>query len=101
MSYFIFFVCKIQFLLFIFPISSDFIPEFFSSEPNSKPSGTDGIIFTPIPACREDFFRIKLTSFDKLIEKTCSTIKNVRLCSEPDQRPGGSSGNSGVAPDAA
>ncbi|BAU03818.1 hypothetical protein VIGAN_UM190200, partial [Vigna angularis var. angularis] len=38
---------------------------------------------------------------DKLILKTCSTIKNVRLCSEPDQRPGGSSGNRGVAPDAA
>lgn len=59
------------------------------------------MVFTPIPACREDFSRIKLTSFDKLIEKTCSTIKNVRLCREPHQRPSGGSGNSGVAPDAA
>ncbi|KAL3845648.1 hypothetical protein ACJIZ3_003051 [Penstemon smallii] len=40
---------------------------------------------------------MKLTSFDKLIERTCSSIKNVRLCSELDQKPG----NFGVAPDAA
>lgn len=51
----------------------------------------------PIPACREDFSRMKLTSFDKLLERTCSSIRNVRLFSEPDQKPG----NSGVAPDAA
>lgn len=51
----------------------------------------------PIPACREDFSRMKFTSLDKLIEKTCSFIKNVRLCSELDQK----SGNFGVAPDAA
>ncbi|XP_049379153.1 phosphatidylinositol-3-phosphatase SAC1 isoform X1 [Solanum stenotomum] len=51
----------------------------------------------PVPACREDFLRMKLTSFDKLLEKTCCHIKNVRLCSETDQK----SGNSGVAPDAA
>lgn len=51
----------------------------------------------PVPACREDFSRMKLTSFDKLIERTCSFIKDVRLCSELDQK----SGNIGVAPDAA
>lgn len=51
----------------------------------------------PIPACREDFSRMKLTSFDELIERTCSSIKNVRLCSELEQK----SGSYGVAPDAA
>ncbi|GAV78441.1 Syja_N domain-containing protein [Cephalotus follicularis] len=67
---------------------------------NAKPVGVK-FTLAPIPACREDFMRMKLTSFDKLIERTCSTIKNVRLCSEPDQKSGGSVGNSGVAPDAA
>lgn len=75
--------------------------KFCSSQPNLKPSGRVVTVFTPIPACRDDFSRIKLTSFEKLIEKTCSTIKNVRLSCEPDQKPGGVSGNSGVAPDAA
>ncbi|ESW03281.1 hypothetical protein PHAVU_011G001200 [Phaseolus vulgaris] len=89
-----------DYYLHVSGIGDDLSPE-KCSEPNPKPSGRGGIIFTPIPACREDFLRIKLTSFDKLIEKTCSTIRNVRLCSEPDQRPGGTSGNSGVAPDAA
>ncbi|WVZ03540.1 hypothetical protein V8G54_024346 [Vigna mungo] len=89
-----------DYYLHVSGVGDDLIPE-KCSEPNPKPSESGGIVFTPIPACREDFLRIKLTSFDKLIEKTCSTIKNVRLCSEPDQRPGGSSGNSGVAPDAA
>ncbi|KAJ0085137.1 hypothetical protein Patl1_07187 [Pistacia atlantica] len=60
-----------------------------------------GRILALVPACREDFSQLKLTSFEKLIAKTCSSIKNVRLCSEPDQRPGGGAGNSGVAPDAA
>ncbi|XP_021767175.1 phosphoinositide phosphatase SAC1-like isoform X1 [Chenopodium quinoa] len=54
----------------------------------------------PVPACREDFSRIKLTSFDKLIERTCSLIKDVRLCCEPGQKPAGIAGTSGVAPDA-
>ncbi|XP_010682007.2 phosphatidylinositol-3-phosphatase SAC1 isoform X1 [Beta vulgaris subsp. vulgaris] len=54
----------------------------------------------PVPACREDFSRIKLTSFDKLIERTCSMIKDVRLCCEPGQRIAGIAGTSGVAPDA-
>ncbi|CAK9326079.1 unnamed protein product, partial [Citrullus colocynthis] len=44
---------------------------------------------------------MKLTSFDKLIERTCGSIKNVRLWCEPDQKPGGSTGNSSMAPDAA
>lgn len=59
------------------------------------------VTLAPIPACKEDFTRRKLTSFDKLIERTCSSIKNVRLCSEPDQRHGAGIGNSSVAPDAA
>ncbi|KAK4256235.1 hypothetical protein QN277_009128 [Acacia crassicarpa] len=70
------------------------------SELITKPSQRTGTTLIPVPACREDFSRIKLTSFDKLIEKTRSEIRNVRLCSEPDQKPGGF-GNSGVAPDAA
>lgn len=47
-----------------------------------------GVNLAPVPAFREDFSRKKLTSFDKLIEQTCSSIKNVRLSSETDQRPG-------------
>ncbi|KAK7258261.1 hypothetical protein RIF29_32840 [Crotalaria pallida] len=89
-----------DYYLHVSGIGDDLIPE-KCSEPNPNPPGRAGLAFTPIPACREDFSRIKLTSFDKLIEKTCGTIKNVRLCSEPDQRPGGGSVNSGVAPDAA
>ncbi|KAG5224629.1 phosphoinositide phosphatase SAC [Salix suchowensis] len=75
-------------------------PDNCNLETNAKPARV-GITLAPIPACREDFLRVKLTSFDKLIDRTCSAIKNVRLCSEPDHRPGGSAGNSGVAPDAA
>ncbi|KAK9929771.1 hypothetical protein M0R45_026854 [Rubus argutus] len=71
------------------------------SQANEMHSGALGNTLAPIPACREDFLRMKLTSFDKLIERTCSSIKNVRLCSEPDQRPGGATANSSVAPDAA
>lgn len=66
------------------------------TQPSGRGGGTN---LTPVPACREDFSRMKLTSFDKLLEKTCSNIRNVRLSSEPDQKPG--FGNSGVAPDAA
>lgn len=89
-------------MLFIYHFDLQYLFKFCSSELKLKPSsGRDGTVFTPVPACRDDFSRIKLTSFDKLIEKTCSTIKNVRLSCEPDQKPGGVSGNSGVAPDAA
>ncbi|XXG87112.1 hypothetical protein AAC387_Pa11g1879 [Persea americana] len=56
---------------------------------------------SPIQACREDFSRLKLTSLDKLIKRTCSSIKNVRLCSEPELKGGGGAGSSGMAPDAA
>ncbi|KAL8133203.1 phosphatidylinositol-3-phosphatase SAC1-like isoform X2 [Apium graveolens] len=52
---------------------------------------------SPVPAWKEDFSRIKLTSFDKLLQQTCSSIKNVRLWTEPTQRTGGC----GMAPDAA
>jgi hypothetical protein len=79
-------------------IGDDLFPE-KCSQGNAKPLGV-GATLTPVPACREDFLRIKLTSFDKLIEKTCSLIKDVRLYNETDQKPGGSTGNSGVAPDA-
>ncbi|XP_042491658.1 phosphatidylinositol-3-phosphatase SAC1 isoform X1 [Macadamia integrifolia] len=60
-----------------------------------------GTSLAPIFSCREDFFRMKLTSFDKLMERTCTSIKNVRLCSESDQKAGGGTGSSGMAPDAA
>jgi len=85
----------------ILSTSDYFTASYFSSnsETNARPVGV-GITLAPIPACREDFSRMKLTSFDKLIDRTCSAIKNVRLCREPDHRPDGSTGNSGVAPDA-
>ncbi|BBG96008.1 Phosphoinositide phosphatase family protein [Prunus dulcis] len=72
-----------------------------TSQENDTHLGGLGSTLAPIPACKEDFLRMKLTSFDKLIERTCSSIKNVRLCSEPDQRTGGGTANSSVAPDAA
>ncbi|KAI9120557.1 hypothetical protein K1719_007590 [Acacia pycnantha] len=40
----------------------------------------------PLPAWKEDFLLKKLTSFDKLIDKTCSAIRNVRLFNEPDHK---------------
>jgi hypothetical protein len=60
-----------------------------------------GSTLTPVPACKEDFSRMKLTSFDKLIERTCSLITNVRLHCDADLRPSGGAGTSGMAPDAA
>ncbi|XAR57485.1 hypothetical protein NMG60_11025646 [Bertholletia excelsa] len=84
-----------DYYLHVSGIGDDLIPDKCSPD-ESKPIGTR-IALAPIPPCREDFSRLKLTSFDKLIERTCSAIKNVRLCSEPDQKPG----NSVVAPDAA
>ncbi|KAF9601445.1 hypothetical protein IFM89_020212 [Coptis chinensis] len=66
-----------------------------------KPLGGTGVSLAPIPACREDFSRMKLTSFDKLIERTCSSIRNVRLSSDSDLKAGSTAGNSGMAPDAA
>ncbi|GFS32318.1 phosphoinositide phosphatase family protein [Actinidia rufa] len=84
-----------DYYLHVSGIGDDLIP--YSCSPvEATPMGARTTL-APIPACREDFSKIKLTSFDKLIDRTCSLIRNVRLCSEPDQRPG----NSGVAPDAA
>lgn len=77
----------------------DFFPDKCFKDDN-KPAGVVGREFAPIPACREDFSRMKLTSFNKLMERTCSFIRDVRLCGE-DHRAGGTAGNSGVAPDAA
>ncbi|XP_072990700.1 phosphatidylinositol-3-phosphatase SAC1 [Typha latifolia] len=60
-----------------------------------------GTTLAPIPACKEDFSIMKLTSFDKLIERTCSSIKNVSLYSDYDLKLSGNTGNHGMAPDAA
>ncbi|EOY17293.1 Phosphoinositide phosphatase family protein isoform 1 [Theobroma cacao] len=89
-----------DYYLHVSGIGDDLFPE-KCVEDNAKPLAVVGKTLAPIPACREDFSRMKLTSFDKLLERTCSSIKNVRLCSEPDQRHGGPTANSGVAPDAA
>ncbi|OWM85087.1 hypothetical protein CDL15_Pgr027874 [Punica granatum] len=88
-----------DYYLHVSGIGDDFFPQ--SPGSNTKPGGGSLISLAPVPAWREDFSRIKLTSFDKLIEKTCSYIKNVRLSSERDQKPGGGTGPVGVAPDAA
>ncbi|KAG0500949.1 hypothetical protein HPP92_001021 [Vanilla planifolia] len=53
-----------------------------------------------ISACKQDFRRVKLTSFNKLMEKTCSFVKSVRLTRE-DAKASGGAGNPGMAPDAA
>ncbi|XP_066350658.1 phosphatidylinositol-3-phosphatase SAC1-like [Miscanthus floridulus] len=60
-----------------------------------------GTTLSPVPACKEDFSRMKLTSFDKLIERTCSSIRNVRLHCDADLKLRGGVGTSGMAPDAA
>ncbi|KAL0351327.1 UNVERIFIED_CONTAM: Phosphoinositide phosphatase SAC1 [Sesamum calycinum] len=83
-----------DYYLHVSGIGDDIMPD--SPLDDAKPSAPAPPL-APIPACREDFSRMKLTSFDKLIERTCSSIKNVRLCSELDHK----SGNFGVAPDAA
>ncbi|CAA0827794.1 Phosphoinositide phosphatase SAC1 [Striga hermonthica] len=88
-----------DYYLHVSGIGDDLLPDSLGDSPfdDVKPSGKR-IPLAPIPACREDFSRMKLTSFDKLIERTCSWIKNVRLSSDLDQK---SSGSFGVAPDAA
>lgn len=84
-----------DYYLHVSGIGDDLIPNMsLTAEPRSVGRRT---ALAPISACKEDFKRKKLTSFDKLIERTCSSIKNVRLCSESDHK----SGTSGVAPDAA
>ncbi|CAN4119701.1 unnamed protein product [Withania somnifera] len=82
-----------DYYLHVSGIGDDLIPD-LSFDASAVGQGTT---LAPVPACREDSLRTKLTSFDKLLERTCCHIKNVRLCSETDQK----SGNSGVAPDAA
>ncbi|KDP42390.1 hypothetical protein JCGZ_02447 [Jatropha curcas] len=89
-----------DYYLHVAGIQEDPDPETCIPQSSPKAEGV-GMTLAPVPACREDFSRMKLTSFDKLIERTCGTIKNVRLYCEPDQRPSGGVGNSGVAPDAA
>ncbi|KAF7127863.1 hypothetical protein RHSIM_Rhsim11G0054800 [Rhododendron simsii] len=84
-----------DYYLHVSGLGDDLIPG-YSYLADAMPMGARTTL-APIPACREDFSRMKLTSFDKLLERTCSSIRNVRLFSEPDQKPG----NSGVAPDAA
>ncbi|VFR00828.1 unnamed protein product [Cuscuta campestris] len=84
-----------DYYLHVSGVGDDIVPE-KGSLVGKEPAGK-GTTLAPIPACKEDFSRMKLTSFDKLMERTCSYIKNVRLCSETEQKPG----NSGVAPDAA
>ncbi|KAJ4701195.1 Phosphoinositide phosphatase family protein [Melia azedarach] len=88
-----------DYYLHVSGIGDDLFPD-KCLEASAKAIGC-GMTLAPVAACKEDFSRVKLTSFDKLIERTCSAIKNVRLCGEPDQRLGGGAGSSGVAPDAA
>ncbi|MCO5548273.1 hypothetical protein L7F22_001730 [Adiantum nelumboides] len=45
--------------------------------------------------------RLKLTSFDKLLQVTCGSLKNVRMCSEPDARSKFATKSPRTAPDAA
>ncbi|OEL15624.1 Phosphoinositide phosphatase SAC1 [Dichanthelium oligosanthes] len=59
-----------------------------------------GTRLSPVPACKEDFSRMKFTSFDKLIERTC-LIKDVRLHCANDLKQSGGVGTFGIAPDAA
>ncbi|XP_076898917.1 phosphatidylinositol-3-phosphatase SAC1-like [Bidens hawaiensis] len=84
-----------DYYLHVSGIGDDLVPEGYSLS-DAEPVGTGGRPLTPVAACKEDFSKIKLTSFSKLIEKTCGSIKNVRLCSELGHKPG----NSGMAPDA-
>ncbi|RLM60730.1 hypothetical protein C2845_PM14G00560 [Panicum miliaceum] len=60
-----------------------------------------GTTLSPVPACKEDYSRMKLTSFDKLMGMTCSSIKNVRLHCDADLKLSGGVRTSGMAPDAA
>ncbi|GAB2271914.1 Phosphoinositide phosphatase sac1 [Dionaea muscipula] len=86
-----------DYYLHVGSVGEDINPVHFSPT-DPKPVGKRYTL-DPVPSCREDFSRMKLTSFDKLIERACCSIKNVRLFSERDQKPMGA-GTSGVAPDA-
>ncbi|XP_023550064.1 phosphoinositide phosphatase SAC1 [Cucurbita pepo subsp. pepo] len=89
-----------DYYLHVSGLGDDLFPDKSLEAASNSIVGT-AITLEPIPACREDFSRMKLTSFNKLIERTCGSIKNVRIWCEPDQKPGGSTGNSSMAPDAA
>ena len=78
---------------------SDFL-RFYSSIADSLNVEGTGCTLSPTPGYKQDFQRMKLTSFDALIDRTCSSIKNVRLCCESDVKVSGA-GNTGMAPDAA
>nr|XP_043635970.1 phosphatidylinositol-3-phosphatase SAC1 isoform X2 [Erigeron canadensis] len=82
-----------DYYLHVSGIGDDLVPEGYSPADAEPRMGRS---LSPIAACKEDFSKMKLTSFSKLIERTSGAIKNVRLCSEPDHK----SGNSGMAPDA-
>ncbi|GLU16361.1 hypothetical protein SLE2022_327990 [Rubroshorea leprosula] len=87
-----------DYCLHISGISDGFFPDKCSHlKDDNKPVAIDGRTLSPIPACREDFSWMKLTSLGKLIERTCTSIKDVRICSDPDPRPVASTGNAGVA----
>ncbi|XP_071737843.1 phosphatidylinositol-3-phosphatase SAC1 [Rutidosis leptorrhynchoides] len=83
-----------DYYLHVSGIGDDLVPEVCSPR-DAEPVGIRRSL-TPIPACKEDFSKMKLTSFSKLIDRTSGAIKNVRLAGEPDHKPG----NSGMAPDA-
>lgn len=90
-----------DYYLHVLGIGDEPVPNIDKSlQPNAVPFEGSGA-FAPIPACKQDFMRMKLTSFDKLIETTCSQIKDVRLSSELDVKASGGVGNLGMAPDAA
>lgn len=44
---------------------------------------------------------MKLTSFEKLMERTCSSIRSVSFHCDADLKLSGGAGTSGMAPDAA
>ncbi|KAL8172570.1 hypothetical protein V2J09_024374 [Rumex salicifolius] len=91
-----------DYYLHVSGVGDELLPNQSSSSGDAMPATIlSSNSFEPIPACKEDFSRKKLTSFDKLIERTCSSIKNVRLHSESDHKASGGTGTSGVAPDAA
>ncbi|KAJ7282190.1 hypothetical protein O6H91_10G028800 [Diphasiastrum complanatum] len=53
-----------------------------------------------IPSYQDDFQRMKLTSFDKLIQVTCGTLRNVRTHTDSDMKNGMVGRMTCTAPDA-
>ncbi|XP_078447269.1 phosphoinositide phosphatase family protein isoform X3 [Wolffia australiana] len=89
-----------DYYLHVYGIGDEPLSETTSSHGDITFDGV-GQTLTPAPACKRDFHRMKLTVFDKLIEATCGSIKNVRLSAEPSFRSSGTVGNFGMAADAA